>query len=346
MPPERMTTDTNRWDDRTKKLVAATVGKGLDAASLAQLEHISVSRGLDPLNNELYAIPKGGKATFITSINGMLKVAATQLDGVETVFYDGDGNGTPIWLPKTPPAACAVTVYRRGCQRGFTAAARFDDYKGSNLWQKMPSTMIRKVALASALRLGFSDLLAGLYASEEMDQAGFSRPEPVAAPAPEKIKMHGREFDSPEDVEKFEAREMAKARQKQVDDHDAAEQSKAVKKLEETFAGKEAERSGASSTKKDSPEPPSQASTEEVAPAADAKASDELPERTDLKGAVGALYKQARISKLTPAGWATLEKQCGGEIATAAAAKALPALKDPEKVAHLNAGRKTTGAEF
>ena len=87
MPPERMTTDTNRWDDRTKKLVAATVGKGLDAASLAQLEHISVSRGLDPLNNELYAIPKGGKATFITSINGMLKVAATQLDGVETVFY-------------------------------------------------------------------------------------------------------------------------------------------------------------------------------------------------------------------------------------------------------------------
>lgn len=330
MPPERMTTDTNRWDDHTKKLVAATVGKGLDAASLAQLEHISVSRGLDPLNNELYAIPKGGKATFITSINGMLKVAATQLDGVETVFYDGEGNGTPIWLPKTPPAACAVTVYRRGCQRGFTAAARFDDYKGSNLWQKMPSTMIRKVALASALRLGFSDLLAGLYASEEMDQAGFSRPEPAANVA---------KSESIDKQEQFEQREMAKARQKQVDDHEVeslAEQ--AVKKLEKSFAGKEAERKEAPSAPTESKEAP--------APAEDVKASDELPERTDLKGAVGALYKQARISNLTPAGWASLEKQCGGEIATAAAAKALPALKDPEKVAHLNAGRKTTGDSF
>ena len=326
MPPECMTTDTNRWDDHTKKLVAATVGKGLDAASLAQLEHISMSRGLDPLNNEIYAIAKGNKATFITSINGMLKVCATQLDGIETAFYDANANKFDIWLPKTPPAACAVTVYRRGCQRGFTAAARFDDYKGSNLWQKMPSTMIRKVALASALRLGFSDLLAGLYAPEEMDQAGFSRPEPVANVAP---------TESIDEKERFEQREMARSRQQQMDDHEAEQ---AVKKLEKSFAGKEAERKEAPSVPTESKEAP--------APAVDAKASDELPERTDLKGAVGALYKQARLSGLTPNGWASLEKQCGGEIATASAAKALPALKDPEKVAHLNGGRKTTGDAF
>ena len=81
----------------------------------------------------------------------------------------------------------------------------------------------------------------------------------------------------------------------------------------------------------------------EEVPVADVKGS-ELPERTDLKGAVAALYKQARISGVTAEGWATLEKQCGGEINTSSAAKALPALKDEEKVAHLNAGRKTTGA--
>jgi len=295
-----------RWDDRTKKLVSATVGKGLDAAALAQLEHISISRGLDPLNNELYAIPKGGKCTFITSINGMLKVAAPSLDGIDTVFYDAEGSKFDVWLPKSPPAACGVTIYRKGCTRGFTSTVRFDDYKGGNLWQKMPSTMIKKVALASALRLGFSDLLAGLYASEEMDQAGFSRPEPVAeeAPAPAPVK------------------EKATA--------------KAVESLEAAFSGKEAERAESSA-----PTPAPEKKVE--APAADAKAS-ELPEREDLKGAVAALYKQARLSGLTTEGWSTLEKQCGGEITTSSAAKALPALKDAAKVEHLNAGRATTGA--
>lgn len=300
----------NRWDDHTKKLIAATVGKGLDAAALAQLEHISISRGLDPLNNELYAIPKGNKATFITSINGMLKVAAPQLDGVDTVFYDENAKEFAVWLPKTPPAACAVTIYRKGCTRGFTSAVRFDDYKGSNLWQKMPSTMIKKVALASALRLGFSDLLAGLYASEEMDQAGFARPEPVvgasepapavSAPAP------------------------------------AAPKADPVESLEAAFAGKEAARTKSSDATPETVK-------EKAAPAVAVKEPEALPERDDLKGAVAALYKQARLSGVTPNGWATLEKQCGGEITTAMAAKALPALKSEEKVGFLNSGKSTQG---
>ena len=81
----------------------------------------------------------------------------------------------------------------------------------------------------------------------------------------------------------------------------------------------------------------------EEAPAVDAKAS-ELPERKDLKGAVAALYKQARLSGVTPTGWATLEKQCGGEITTSKAAKALPAVKDASKVEFLNSGKSTQGS--
>ncbi|QNJ25879.1 recT family protein [Synechococcus sp. SYN20] len=304
-----------RWDDHTKKLVAATVGKGLDAANLALLEHMAISRGLDPLNNELYAIPKGNRATFITSINGMLKVVAAQLDGVDVIFYDAEANSTPVWLPKAPPAACAVTVYRRGCSRGFTSAARFDDYKGSNLWQKMPSTMIRKVALAAALRLGFSDLLGGLYAQEEMDQAGFTRPE-ASSPAPKSEKKVTKA--DPEEGQKMAAAQNA---------------------IKEAFAGKEVETEMKEAPSVSTPEP---VKTETV-PAVDAKVSDDLPERTDLKGAIGALYKQARLSGLTVDGWSTLEKQCGGEITSSSAAKALPALKNEEKVAHLNAGRTTTG---
>lgn len=81
----------------------------------------------------------------------------------------------------------------------------------------------------------------------------------------------------------------------------------------------------------------------EEAPAVDAKAS-ELQERKDLKGAVAALYKQARLSGVTPTGWATLEKQCWAEITTSMAAKALPALKDASKVEFLNAGMSTQRA--
>ena len=171
------------WPDATKKLIAATVGKGLKPEQLAQLQHIALSRGLDPLNSELYAIPKGSGCTFITSINGMLKVVAQQLDGIDCTWYDAQAQGFPIWLPKEAPTACSVTVYRKGCSRGFTNAVRFEDYRGGNLWQKMPSVMIRKCALGGALRMAFSDLLSGLYAQEEMDQAGLQLP--AAAPAQE-----------------------------------------------------------------------------------------------------------------------------------------------------------------
>ena len=297
------------WDSHTKKLVSATVGKGLDAAALAQLEHISISRGLDPLNNELYAIPKGGRCTFITSINGMLKVAATQLDGVDTVFYDENANMFDVWLPSAPPAACGVTVYRKGCSRGFTATVRFDDYKGGNLWQKMPSTMIKKVALASALRLSFSDLLAGLYASEEMDQAGFSRPEPVAeAPAPAPPAEKPRKKMAP-------AEPIHEVIDRPTDDLHHGGVTEVQKKI------------------------PARAVAVMEKPV-----EEGLPVRADLTGAISKLYEVARIKGLTVKGWATLGLQMGG-LTPGAAAKFLTPMSSisEEKVANLNAGKSTTG---
>lgn len=351
MASSELTRPTTGWDEPTKKLVKATVGRGLDNAALAQLEHISVTRGLDPLNNELYAIPKGKNTTFITSINGMLKVAAQQLDGIDVVFYDGQGSKFDVWLPKEPPAACGATVYRKGCSRGFTATVRFEDYRGSNLWQKMPSTMIRKVAMGAALRLGFSDLLAGLYVQEEMDQAGFQ------SPAPEQQQKPVEQPKNP-----FE--ELNEMTQTEREAHLAAA---AARKLEKALQGEAVT---------DTTPPPSKASSQKApAPAEAAKGpdipyepvvrdreaerarlkarqeaakgpDDSLPERGDLTGALAALYKRAQMSGVTVRGWQTLERQCGGTITPGAATKALPALTDSTKVDLLNAGRKTTGEGF
>lgn len=178
---------SNGWSKETRELIAATVGKGLSKEGLAHLEHVSISKGLDPLANEIYAIPKGGKVTLIVSIGGMLKLCSSQLDGCESSWFDAQGNAHKIWLSNDAPAGCQVSVYRKGASRPFTSACRLNDYKASSpLWTKMPSRMLEKCTTAAALRLAFSDLLSGLYAQEEMDQAEPASSAPASVPTPDR----------------------------------------------------------------------------------------------------------------------------------------------------------------
>ena len=157
------------WDQSMRQLVYRTL-RLRDEGELNLIEHLSLSKGLDPLAGELLLF--NGR-TPITTINGATKLCADELDGIDVEFFNQNGDTFPVWLSDEPPAACAVSVYRRGRTRAFTASCRFKDYKGPGKpWTQMPSTMIRKCALAAALRLGFADRLAGLYAKEEMDQAG------------------------------------------------------------------------------------------------------------------------------------------------------------------------------
>lgn len=187
-----------------RQLVAETVGRGLKTATLRQLEHVSIQRGLDPVLGELLAWEQGTRVTLITTIHGMTKLCATQLDGIEATFWDRSGQPHDVWLSHEPPEACTVVVYRKGASRGFANSCRFADYAGTGQpWKKMPSTMIRKCALAGALRLAFSDLLAGLYAQEEMDQAMTPAQEPPAprrapkresAPAAKALEQEGEQI--------------------------------------------------------------------------------------------------------------------------------------------------------
>jgi phage recombination protein Bet len=160
---------------------------------------------LSPFTREIYAISretwnpetqrKEPKMSIQVSIDGLRKRAANSgyYDGSTTFWCGEDGKWLEVWLKSTPPAAAKTVVYRKGCGQPFTAVARFDaykqDFKGklSGLWEKMPDIMIGKCSEALALRKAFPEQTAGLYASEEMDQASNVSPQtqPVSTPQPE-----------------------------------------------------------------------------------------------------------------------------------------------------------------
>ena len=134
-------------------------------------------RGVHPLDKKLLFTKIGGRYTPITSIDFLLSQAAATgayAGSDDTVFVEEDGR----------PHSATTTVYRivQGHRCAFTATARFEEYlprAGAPMWMKMPYAMLGKCSLALALRRGFPQETAGLYTSDEMQQA-----EPVyAAPA-------------------------------------------------------------------------------------------------------------------------------------------------------------------
>ena len=176
-------TPSVEWSDDHKKLIKATIDKDndLSGADLKLLQHLSLSKGLDPLAQEIYMVKKGAKATPIVSVNGMTKLCAAAMDGFESSWFDNDGNVFPVWLKTNKPSACQVKIFRKGSARPFVYVARMADYDtGKAMWKSMPARMIEKVATVGCLRLGFADLVSGLYAAEEMSNFGYPESVPVS----------------------------------------------------------------------------------------------------------------------------------------------------------------------
>jgi len=167
----------NTWDERRRKLVFSTVAKGLSPADQAHFEYVCIDSGLDPLRKEIYAVSRGGRMSIQTGVDGYLKLANStkELEGMEVIYYDADGDSHEAWLWNKPPAACLVKVYRKNCSRPFTASCRFEAYtQRNNMWQKYPETMLAKATTTLALRRGFADVISGVDSAYEMDQAGMA----------------------------------------------------------------------------------------------------------------------------------------------------------------------------
>lgn len=136
--------------------------------------------GLDPLTRQIYAIHRWNQQqgkevmTIQTSIDGFRVIAERSGDyggQDEPQFEEKDGK----------LISCKVAVYRfRGDQRYQAAVgvAYWSEYcqttkdgKPMGLWNKMPHTMLSKVAEALALRKAYPQDLSGLYTTEEMNQS-------------------------------------------------------------------------------------------------------------------------------------------------------------------------------
>ncbi len=157
------------WTNEQVALVKRMIAEDATDDELEMFLRHAGKSGLDPLSKQIYFQKRGGKAVFITSIDGFRLVAARTNEhaGTDDTVFDNEES----------PNKATTTVYRivKGMRVAFTASARWSEYcpdKGKDfMWQKMPCTMLGKCSESLALRKAFPNELGGTYTTEEMDQS-------------------------------------------------------------------------------------------------------------------------------------------------------------------------------
>ena len=160
-------------------LIKQTIAVGATDAELKLFFYDCTRRGVHPLDKLIHFTKRGGKYTPITSIDFMRSRAheTNECAGISDPDFTGE--------TKKEGFAARVVVHRlvQGQMCPFAATARWEEYcpgaGQDHMWRKMPHTMLGKCAEALALRKAFPQQLQGLYAREEMDQAGGGESAPV-----------------------------------------------------------------------------------------------------------------------------------------------------------------------
>lgn len=159
------------WTAEQLKLITNVIAKGATSDELKLFLYRCKNMGLDPLKpGQIYFIKYGtGPGTIVVGIEGFRTKAAKtgKLTGIKRgPLRDDKGNCVGAW----------AEVYRSDWTHPAREEVPMDEYNtGKGNWQKMPETMIKKVAEAAALRMAFPDELGGVYTSEELEQVGTQR---------------------------------------------------------------------------------------------------------------------------------------------------------------------------
>jgi len=172
-------------------LIKRTVAKDATPDELALFIGMCKRTKLDPFTRQIYFIKdKSNKVMMQISVDGFRVVAerSGSYAGQDApVFEEDEKTGKPV--------KCSVTVYRWHGETRYPASvgvAYWAEYNrpGRNgyesNWDKLPRTMLAKVAECIALRKAFPNDLSGLYSAEEMDQANN-----IPTPTPENGYLGG-----------------------------------------------------------------------------------------------------------------------------------------------------------
>ncbi len=142
---------------------------------------------LNPWNNEAYLVKYDAKkpAQNITAKGAFMRRAEEDplYDGFKAGLIIGrDGEVEEIegsFILKTDTLLGGwCDVYRKDRKFPISAKVNLEEYAtGQSTWNKMPKTMIRKVAIVQALREAFPTKLESLYTEEEFQEAEVVEPE-------------------------------------------------------------------------------------------------------------------------------------------------------------------------
>lgn len=162
---------------------------------------LCANQRLNPFTKEAYLVKYGsGPASMITSRAAIQKRADANPD------YEGTELGVVVLtaqgaIEHRPGEACYKALgeqllggwaraYRKGRKPYYSEVPMSEYSTGKGNWQKMPGTMITKVAEMHALRGAFPQDFQGMYSQEEMAQAQPAQQVQVepAPPSPQKSR--------------------------------------------------------------------------------------------------------------------------------------------------------------
>lgn len=167
----------------TAQDIKARLCPNIDDKELALVLGLCKAQRLNPFNKDVYIIKYGNSpASIVTSKEVFTKRANANPDfeGFDAgiVYINGHGEvctreGSAVYKAANEQLVGGwCRVYVKG-RRPFYDEVTLEEYStGKSGWAKMPATMIRKVALVHCLREAFPDDFQGLYAAEEMGNAG------------------------------------------------------------------------------------------------------------------------------------------------------------------------------
>lgn len=152
-----------------------------DDALLETVLEIGKLRGLNPIVKQYWVIPRGGKPSIETSIDGLRLIAS------RTGAYAG--SDLPVYDTEDAeyPQRCTITVYRlvQGERCPFSAVVRWSEFgkaqyaaRYDNLWKTKPYHMMAIRAESHALKKAFPEETSGLSVEGEGDDAPGGAPEP------------------------------------------------------------------------------------------------------------------------------------------------------------------------